>query len=236
MTRPEEFIAFDPDAKRQPDKCCYPGAELNVLYERPRCMHAAECGRASKAVFDGKRKQWIMPDQLPKGDLLKVVLRCPTGALRATNPDGTLVEEPVPDKNEVTISPDGPLYIRGNLVVHRPDGTTTNETRVALCRCGTSQYKPFCDGRHSRARFHDAGGVDRDADGPAPSGGTLTIKLADNGPLLLEGPMSIRAASGRVAFVGEKVALCRCGNSANKPFCDGAHKTVGWRSIDGDGR
>ncbi|MGD9410185.1 MAG: CDGSH iron-sulfur domain-containing protein, partial [Thiohalocapsa sp.] len=53
-------------------------------------------------------------------------------------------------------------------------------------------------------------------------------KRIPNGPLMLEGNLSIRAASGRVAWQGEKAFLCRCGASKNKPFCDGSHKDAGF--------
>lgn len=236
MANLDEFILYDKDRDRQPDQCRYPGDNLHVLYDRRRCMHAAECGRASKAVFDGKREPWIAPDNADRDELIRVVLRCPTGALRALDPDGTPLADPAPEHNEITVSPDGPLYVRGTIEVHMPDGTTSTETRVALCRCGASRNKPFCDGAHSRARFHDAGGVDSDADGQALEAGTLKVNLAPDGPILLSGPHTVRAASGRPAFQGQKCALCRCGMSANKPFCDGEHARSGWRSVDGDGR
>ena len=57
---------------------------------------------------------------------------------------------------------------------------------------------------------------------------TLGVKRAKNGPLLLSGNFSIMAASGRVAWRGNKAALCRCGHSENKPFCDGAHAKKGF--------
>lgn len=49
-----------------------------------------------------------------------------------------------------------------------------------------------------------------------------------NGPLMVEGRVEFRAAAG-VAFVTEeRTWLCHCGQSANKPFCDGTHKKVGF--------
>jgi CDGSH-type Zn-finger protein len=54
-------------------------------------------------------------------------------------------------------------------------------------------------------------------------GGPLTIKHAKNGPLLLIGQFEIVASSGRGAWRGARAALCRCGRSQNKPFCDGGH-------------
>jgi len=52
----------------------------------------------------------------------------------------------------VTVYPDGPLVVRGNFAIKHVDGTDIpSGTTVALCRCGRSAVKPFCDGSHSRA-------------------------------------------------------------------------------------
>jgi uncharacterized Fe-S cluster protein YjdI len=56
-----------------------------------------------------------------------------------------------------------------------------------------------------------------------------TVSLKPNGPLLLSGDFEIRAPDGTVLFAGQKAALCRCGHSANKPFCDGSHKGAGFQ-------
>jgi CDGSH iron-sulfur domain-containing protein 3 len=56
----------------------------------------------------------------------------------------------------------------------------------------------------------------------------VTIKVRDNGPFLVEGPATIVDALGNkftIAPDKPAVALCRCGTSHNKPFCDGSHKT-----------
>lgn len=55
---------------------------------------------------------------------------------------------------------------------------------------------------------------------------TAQIRTLDNGPLLVTGSITLSDADGG-AFVTEQetIALCRCGHSANKPFCDGAHKS-----------
>ena len=57
----------------------------------------------------------------------------------------------------------------------------------------------------------------------------VKIKVLPNGPLLVEGSIEIVDANDQqIETPGEKpmVALCRCGTSANKPFCDGSHKNV----------
>ena len=63
----------------------------------------------------------------------------------------------------------------------------------------------------------------------------VKIRIRDNGPLLVEGPASLLDAEG-AAFPLDPTkpafALCRCGASAHKPFCDGAHKTCGFAAAD----
>ena len=102
--------------------------------------------------------------------------------------------------------------------------------RAALCRCGKSANKPFCDNSHKKAGFEDFGAVGDTGPLEAASGGALRIKGIKDGPLLLEGNFSIAASSGREAWRGSKAFLCRCGASENKPFCDGQHKKVGFTS------
>jgi CDGSH-type Zn-finger protein len=56
----------------------------------------------------------------------------------------------------------------------------------------------------------------------------VTIKVRDNGPFLVEGPVTVMDAAGGVFQIPAgkpAIALCRCGQSSNKPFCDGSHKT-----------
>ena len=53
----------------------------------------------------------------------------------------------------------------------------------------------------------------------------VQIKVMKNGPLLIEGKVIITDENGDVNETeGKMIALCRCGHSANKPFCDGSHK------------
>lgn len=68
---------------------------------------------------------------------------------------------------------------------------------------------------------------------PMATGTTITVHV--NGPLELQGEMTVVAADGTVLRESRRQYLCRCGNSANKPFCDGSHLRVGFRD-DGLGR
>jgi CDGSH-type Zn-finger protein len=59
------------------------------------------------------------------------------------------------------------------------------------------------------------------------------IRLRLNGPLVVEGPFTLADSAGNLfSLPNDKpvIALCRCGQSAKKPFCDGAHKTCGFVS------
>lgn len=63
----------------------------------------------------------------------------------------------------------------------------------------------------------------------------VTIRLRNNGPLLIEGPVRVCDAAGRPFPLPTHkpiLALCRCGASANKPFCDGSHNGCGFVSAE----
>jgi Iron-binding zinc finger CDGSH type/Divergent 4Fe-4S mono-cluster len=55
------------------------------------------------------------------------------------------------------------------------------------------------------------------------------VRSSENGPLLVSGGVRIVDADSNLLHEGEKATLCRCGGSSNKPFCDGTHKTNGFR-------
>lgn len=57
----------------------------------------------------------------------------------------------------------------------------------------------------------------------------LTIAMQHAGPLYVRGPVRVELEDGTVVVEEDRVALCRCGNSANAPWCDGSHRTLGFR-------
>jgi CDGSH-type Zn-finger protein len=210
----------------------------------------------------------------------------------------------------ITVAPNGPLVVTGGVPVYRrravesehgePLAWVTTEQletgeRVALCRCGESSRKPFCDGSHAAKGFvaddtaagtyaersKELGGTGitvsddrsicvhagfcgtritnvwkqvRNTDESTvrlqvinmvehcPSG-ALTYRLdgadveqllpeaiavTDDGPLWVTGGVEVALADGESLETRNRVTLCRCGASANKPLCDGSHKTVGF--------
>lgn len=81
------------------------------------------------------------------------VARCPTGALRYERLDGG--PEPVPSEVTLTLDKDGPIYVRGPMPLVDGTGNRYEDAgiRFALCRCGGSRNKPFCDGTHRAIGF-----------------------------------------------------------------------------------
>jgi CDGSH-type Zn-finger protein len=58
----------------------------------------------------------------------------------------------------------------------------------------------------------------------------VTITPEVDGPLHVEGPVTITTSDGTVIEETAEAWLCRCGHSSNKPFCDGSHRKQGWTS------
>ena len=208
----------------------YEGKSETVTWDRRLCIHVGECGRAKGDLFVTGRQPWCDPDFSDRSDTAEVVARCPTGALAVHDESGLLVEA-VPTENTVTVSNDGPLYVHGDLSVDGASEDMHSVTRrAALCRCGASKNKPFCDNSHRDIGFQDAGAVGDTGLPEIEAGGPLEIKRIPDGPIEVSGNFTLRAGSGRAAWSGRKAYLCRCGQSANKPFCDGAHKEAGFKA------
>ncbi len=59
-----------------------------------------------------------------------------------------------------------------------------------------------------------------------PIEGTPDVEVIPNGPLMVYGDISIKDKEGKLIQKTKRTAFCRCGASANKPFCDGAHRSI----------
>lgn len=213
------------------DDFSYPGAKATVSWNGKLCIHIGECGHAEGELFVAGRKPWCQPDLASDDETEEVVLRCPTGALSVKFADGSRVEQ-VPAINTIQVAYNGPLFVRGDLQI---DDAAANvpglKFRAALCRCGKSKNKPYCDNSHLDADFRDYGAIGKSGENSGDSGGPLQVNPAVDGPLLVKGNVTLVSGSGRESWQGSQVALCRCGASNNKPFCDGQHKKTGFKSV-----
>jgi CDGSH-type Zn-finger protein/uncharacterized Fe-S cluster protein YjdI len=204
----------------------YSGRAVDVTWDERLCIHIGECSRAKGDLFVAGRQPWCEPDVTSVAEVADVCERCPSGALVYETKDGSVTERPAP-RNTVHVTYQGPLFVRGELSIESaPSDMTGTRFRAALCRCGQSQNKPFCDNSHTAAGFEDYGAVGEDGPGAPADGGPLVIRSIRNGPLQLRGNLSIVASSGLTRWRGTEAFLCRCGASKNKPFCDGSHKAI----------
>jgi len=227
----------------------YEDEEISVSYDINRCIHAKECVKGLPAVFDPEKRPWIQPEKGSPEDIKEVVERCPTGALHYQLKKGEKISEKVetPDEKEdkqknktipytntIHLTPDGPVYFRGDIEVRDAGGEVLlKDARFALCRCGKSDNKPAGDTTHADINFEAHASLyksfedkknENDKDNNKDT--RLILKVMKNGPVLVEGCYQIYSGTEQPAKSSKNIALCRCGASSNKPFCDGSHKNI----------
>jgi CDGSH-type Zn-finger protein/uncharacterized Fe-S cluster protein YjdI len=204
-----------------------PGRGLTLLFSAKRCIHARHCVLGQPAVFKANVEgPWIDPDAASTEGLITVAHMCPSGAIAYERVDGGAPEAP-PPVNLIQIRENGPLGVRAEL---RIDGTAVG-FRATLCRCGASKNKPYCDGSHVEIGFTATGDpATRPSEPLIARGGLLEVEPETNGPLVVTGNLEICAGTGRTVDRVVSAKLCRCGGSANKPFCDNTHRINGFRS------
>jgi uncharacterized Fe-S cluster protein YjdI len=130
----------------------YATEEIVVEWEPRLCYHSLNCVRSLPRVFDKEGRPWIKVDAASADEVEATVARCPSGALRSHRIGAAAPTRGQP--LEIRASPQGPLLIRGGVRVLDPDGNVLYEgERAALCRCGGSKNKPFCDGTHKTNGF-----------------------------------------------------------------------------------
>jgi len=143
----------DEQRKRPGVERVYRNAQIAIAWEPKLCIHTGRCFRGLPEVFQPQTRPWVKLDGATADQIAEVVMTCPTGALHFERLDDGL-QEPQPEDTTINLWPNGPLLVRGKVRMVGPDGHAIREdTRVALCRCGHSENKPFCDGSHLRVGF-----------------------------------------------------------------------------------
>jgi CDGSH-type Zn-finger protein/uncharacterized Fe-S cluster protein YjdI len=202
------------------------GREIIIAFQSKRCIHARFCVLQEPGVFKANVVgPWIAPDDATTAEgLVAVAQNCPSGAIQYKRKDGG-PEEVAPPVNLIRVRENGPLALRGDLVI---DGASIG-TRATLCRCGQSQNKPFCDGAHNAAKFVATGEpATGDVTPLETRNGPVAIRPLHNGPLAVAGNLEVVSGTGRTIRKAHNLAFCRCGASDNKPYCDGSHVGVGF--------
>jgi uncharacterized Fe-S cluster protein YjdI len=129
----------------------YATDEIVVEWEPRLCYHARECVRSLPQVFDDGRRPWVKVDAATADEVEVAVARCPSGALRTRRVGAPVARQQSP---EVRAAKDGPLLVSGGVRIMDSEGNLLYEgEKAALCRCGNSANKPFCDGTHKKIGF-----------------------------------------------------------------------------------
>lgn len=122
--------------------------------------------------------------------------------------------------NELQVTPGGPLRMTGNITLIDEDGGVTHSNNLSLCRCGASKNKPICDDKHLDIEFFDNGAIGQMSDWmPVTRPQTITVTCVKDGPLKFRGYLRIYNKRGQECITMNG-ALCRCGKSSKKPFCE----------------
>ncbi len=203
------------------------GRTLQLRFESRRCIHARFCVSGAPQVFLANvQGPWIHPDAMDTEALVAIAHACPSGAIQYTRKDGRPDELP-PPVNLLAVREAGPYAVHAPISLEgKPAGL-----RATLCRCGASKNKPYCDGSHHAVGFAASGEpATGEAQTLARRDGPLAIDPQVDGPLQVRGNLEVISGTGRMVTRVSQAALCRCGGSANKPFCDGTHARIGFRS------
>jgi len=132
--------------------------------------------------------------------------------------------------NEALVTNAGPLQLTGNITLVHEDGTVQYANHLTLCRCGGSGSKPICSGAHLEKEFLNPGKISEASEIAAsqrPS--KITLSCVKDGPITFRGRLRLHNQFSQEC-VKMRGSLCRCGQSASKPFCDGSHARTGFKT------
>ena len=135
----------------------FEGADITLLDRKDICADARFCDQAGGT--------WKLVDQSSDPTSKKIALeetfQCPSGRLVMQDKKSGEDTEPALEKS-ISIVEDpgaeasGPLWVKGGIPIQSSEGVLyETRNRVTLCRCGNSENKPFCDGKHIVCKFND---------------------------------------------------------------------------------
>jgi uncharacterized Fe-S cluster protein YjdI len=139
----------------------YTNNEVTVVWKPKACIHSTICWKGLIEVFNPKERPWVKMDGATTEKIIEQVRQCPSGALSyylnaevaADEPSDRVVAESA-HIMKVEVTPNGPYLIKTECLIIHSDGREETKTgTVALCRCGASNNKPYCDGGHRKVGF-----------------------------------------------------------------------------------
>ncbi len=139
----------------------YTNGEITVVWKPDTCIHSRICWTELKEVFDPTKRPWINIQGSTTERMIEQVRKCPSGALsyfmnheeasHTTQPDVVAEEAKI---TNILIKPNGPILVNTDChITHSNGETEIKKGSTALCRCGASANKPYCDGSHRKIDF-----------------------------------------------------------------------------------
>lgn len=141
----------------------YSNGEVTVFWRSELCIHSANCLIGLPEVFNTRKRPWINVHASDSKAIMKIIDTCPSRAITYLKSTKFVTSKPrksVKLKSKfarVQILKDGPALVTGNFILRdakKKKIKVENEV-AAICRCGASKKKPFCDGSHLTAGFKD---------------------------------------------------------------------------------
>jgi uncharacterized Fe-S cluster protein YjdI len=135
----------------------YSNDDITIVWKPDLCIHSTLCWKGLINVFNPDKRPWIDPYGATTEKIIDQVEKCPSGALSYYKKG----EENKQNENSqesviIEVIKDGPLMIHGNVTLKDAEGNISQKNKVcALCRCGASNKKPYCDGAHISINFKD---------------------------------------------------------------------------------
>ncbi|MCK5128406.1 MAG: CDGSH iron-sulfur domain-containing protein [Clostridiales bacterium] len=134
----------------------YIGKNITIHDDRGICSHAGFCTDSLPIVFRMTQELWIDADAAAVDAIIETIRKCPSGALSYSIDD--VLYDNFTDEKQIVLTEDGPYRVTGGIALDCED-TPTSEEHYALCRCGHSKNKPYCNGQHWYEKFTDDGKV-----------------------------------------------------------------------------
>src|SRR5262245_49604443 len=134
----------------------YRGKRITIHDQRGICAHSGVCTDNLARVFRLGQEPWIDPDGAAAEEIIALVKRCPSGALSCSIGDRPAAAGA--GERSITVSQNGPYFVTGGIGLRSDGAPPPFPERYALCRCGGSKNKPFCDGTHWAIGFDETRG------------------------------------------------------------------------------
>lgn len=137
----------------------YSNSEITITWEPDKCIHSRQCFGNLMKVFDPRKRPWINIDGATSEEIMNTIDKCPSKALayfKNDSPQERSITEASEDSVKIKLLVNGPIEFNGECVIVDKDGNESFKSgKFFLCRCGSSNNKPFCDGSHRKVDFKD---------------------------------------------------------------------------------